>query len=79
MATKEEIAIEMENRIKADVKYFNSALPERYALAWHGYLAGIFEWGLIDIPLYDRLLNLLPEISVPNPILEIFEGRPDED
>lgn len=78
MASKEEIATEMENRIKADIKYFDDDLPERYALAWQGYLAGIFEWGLIDIPHYDHLLNLLPKISDPNPILDIFEGRDDD-
>lgn len=78
MATKEEIAVEMENRIKADIKHFGGELPERYALAWQGYVAGIFEWGLIDIPLYDRLVSLLPVISMPNPILEIFEGRDDD-
>lgn len=78
MASKEEIATEMENRIKADIRHFDNDLPERYALAWQGYLAGIFEWGLIDIPLYDRLLDLLPKISDPNPILEIFEGRDDD-
>ena len=79
MATKQEVADEMVKRVKAEVKHFNGVLPERYTLAWHGYLAAIFEWGLIDIPHYDNLLTLLPKISEPNPVAEIFEGREDED
>ena len=34
------------------------------ALLWHGYLAGLSEWGLIEIHVYERLLKLLPEIGV---------------
>lgn len=77
MATKEEIEEEMESRIIADIKHFKGNLPERYALAWNGYLAGLYEWGLIER--YNYLVNLLPKINKPDPILEIFEGRDDED
>ena len=77
MATKEEIETELEARIEADINHFEGNLPERYALAWNGYLAGLYEWGLIER--YNYLVNLLPVISKPDPILEIFEGRNGED
>lgn len=76
--TKEEVTEMVKSRIKADISHFKGNLPERYSIAWHGYLAGIFECGVIDIPSYDQLVELLPKISEPNPILEIFEGRDDE-
>lgn len=77
MPTKEEIEQELETRIQADINHFKGNLPERYALAWNGYLAGLYEWGLIER--YNHLVGLLPKISKPDPILEIFEGREDED
>ncbi len=77
MATKEEIEKELETRIKADINHFEGDLSERYALAWNGYLAGLYEWGLIER--YHYLVNLLPKISRPDPILEIFEGRDDDE
>lgn len=33
---------------------------EDVVLAWLGYLAGLAEWSLIDIPTHDRLVDLLP-------------------
>ena len=33
------------------------------ALLWHGYLAGLLEWGLIEIHVYDRLSVLLPIVG----------------
>lgn len=77
--TEEEKTGMITSRIRADLKYFQSSLPERYALAWHGYIAGAFECGGLDIASYNKLVNLLPKINNPNPILEIFEGRHDDD
>ena len=76
MTTKGEIEKELEIRIKDDIKHFQGNLPERYALAWNGYLAGLYEWGVIER--YNYLINLLPKINKPDPILEIFEGRDNE-
>lgn len=76
--TNQELAEMIEIRIKADIKHFQGALPERYALAWQGYVAGAFECGGLDVPLYSHLVDLLPKIENPNPILEIFEGRDDD-
>lgn len=44
-------------------------------LVWKGYLAGLYEWNLIDLDTYTRLKKLLPadgniEIS------ELFGGEP---
>lgn len=43
--TKQELAEMIEIRIKSDIRHFQGELPERYALAWHGYVAGVFECG----------------------------------
>lgn len=77
MQSKKEIAEEVANRINKDIKHFNGGLPENYALAWHGYVAGLYEWGVIEH--YDYLSNLLPKVGTPDPILDIFQGRHDED
>lgn len=73
--TKEEIKQLIKYRIEADIKHFNGKLPERYVLAWQGYIAGAFEWGNLEPSDYSYLVDLLPKVEEPNPILEIFEGR----
>ncbi len=73
--TKEEIAKEIKSRINADAQALSGNLPERFALAWHGYLAALLEWQIIGIPQYDELFEVLPEIDDPNPITTIFTGR----
>lgn len=73
--TKEEIAREIKSRIETDVQALGGNLPERFALAWHGYLAALLEWQIIEIPQYDELFEILPEIYEPNPITTIFTGR----
>ncbi len=79
MATKEEIAQEIKIRILADVKHFNNNLPERYSIAWGGYIASLYEWSFITQEHYAELENILPKVSEPDPIAEIFEGRNNED
>lgn len=79
MATADEIANEIASRIKADIKHFKGNLPERYSLAWHGYIASLYEWSFISQESYAKLFNYLPPLSSPNPVAEIFEGRDDED
>ena len=76
---KNEIAVELKNRIERDIKFFKGNLPERYALAWHGYVAGLYEWDVIDLESYGQLVDILPKTSSPDPIVEIFEGRDDEE
>jgi hypothetical protein len=66
---------ELEAWIQADISAFQGRLPERYAIAWHGYLAALVEWQMIAMPLHSKLSNLLPKVSDPNPIMTIFSGR----
>jgi len=75
MATQEEIAKELAKRIRADIEHFEGKLPEKYALAWGGYVAGLYEWGTIDLSYYRGLNDLLPKVSEPDPVAEIFVGR----
>jgi hypothetical protein len=78
MATAEEIGKDTKGRILADLKYFNNNMPERYSIAWGGYIASLYEWSFITQEYFAQLVALLPEISEPNPIAEIFEGRDAE-
>lgn len=75
MSAEQDTAVELEYRIQAEIKAFHGDLPERYALAWHGYLACAQEWGIVDQATYGRLIKLLPNISEPDPIETIFLGR----
>ncbi len=68
---------ELQYRIEMDLAAFHGDMPERNALAWHGYLAGVFEWGIIDLRAYRVLRSMLPRIAPPSPIEVIFLGRPD--
>ena len=73
-----DIEDELNYRIQADVRAFSGDLPERYSLAWRGYLAGLYEWNVINMASYIRLLALLPPVQDPNPITTIFTGREEE-
>lgn len=79
MSTPKEIAEEIKTRIWADKKYFNNSLPERYAIAWGGYIASLYEWSFITQEHFAELESLLPRISEPNPVADIFAGREDGD
>ena len=65
------------NRRYSETTHYGGALPERFAVAWAGYLAAMLDWGLIEISAYDRLTELLPrrESTEEDPILAIFLGR----
>ncbi len=65
---------ELRQRIKKDIAHFQGQLPERYAIAWGGYLAALLEWSVIDIPTYDDLSSLLPQVG-DDPAAEILRGR----
>ena len=70
----QQIALELKKRIEADIAHFGGALPAAYAIAWRGYLAGLLEWGVLDVASYDRVLVLLPEVS-DDPAVAILRGR----
>lgn len=65
MLQENNIESELIYRIEADKKAFNGNMPERYVIAWAGYLAGLLEWSIITITVYERLCSLLPPISAP--------------
>jgi len=65
---------ELRQRIKKDITHFQGQLPERYAIAWRGYLAALLEWSVVDIAAYDDLVALLPAVD-DDPAAEILRGR----
>jgi hypothetical protein len=69
---KTEMVSNIEYRIREQLKAFGNNLPESYAIAWRGYLAGLFEWKLLDYRSYSDLVDLLPLLSEPNPVAHIF-------
>ena len=64
---------ELENRIQRHLSWSSSS--ETVALLWHGYLTGIFEWGLISIEDHRVLSELLPKVGTIE-VDEIFSGEP---
>lgn len=65
---------ELRHRITLDIDHYQGALPERFAIAWHAYLAGLLEWGILDISAYDELVALLPAVE-DDPVAVILLGR----
>jgi hypothetical protein len=70
----QEIGSELEYRIHKDIEHFGGNLPERFAIAWRAYLAGLLEWGVVDIPTYDTLLSTIPSVA-DDPAVAILRGR----
>jgi hypothetical protein len=68
------IEAELRERIQADRSHFGGTLPERYAIAWRAYLAGLMEWGVIEVSVFDRLTVFLPEVA-DDPSVQIMLGR----
>ena len=77
--TAEEMTKDIEGRILADINHFEGDLPERYSIAWNGYIASLYEFSIIGQEHYAKLSKLLPKVEPPDPILDIFEGRHDDD
>ncbi len=66
---------EIRPRIQNHINTFDGNLSEDYIIAWNGYLAALYEWGVINGHSYDVLISMMPPISNPNPVLTIFSGR----
>jgi hypothetical protein len=64
---------ELQNRITRHLKW--RPLSCEVALIWHGYLAGLLEWGRIEIDVFSRLSALLPHIGNKE-ICELFADEP---
>jgi hypothetical protein len=47
-------------------------------IAWRAYLAGVYEWSIMESPRYFQLRALLPEVE-DDPVLQIFDGHGDDD
>jgi hypothetical protein len=73
----QQVFSDVKSRLQAEAAYFNGAIPERVALVWDGYIAALLEWGLISVPQYDGLSDLLPKIP-DNPVLAIFLRRAEK-
>jgi len=69
-----QVANELAERLARDVAFFEGTMPERNALAWRGYLAGLLEWGVLDPAGHDRLVARLPDIP-DDPVNDILLGR----
>ena len=69
----QDIPKELEKRIQRAIESHGGALPERDALVWHGYLAGLLEWGLLTPAEHAHLTVLLPRIE-QNPVVAILLG-----
>jgi len=52
---------ELRNRITRQLEWRDSS--DTVALIWHGYLTALLEWGLIEVPIFDRLTDLLPRVG----------------
>jgi hypothetical protein len=46
-----------------------------FAIIWRGYLSGLYEWGLIELDVYERLIALLPKVGVKEQV-ELFADEP---
>jgi hypothetical protein len=67
---------ELRGRIQRDIDHFGGQLPERLALVWDGYIAGLLEWGLVSVADHARLSELLLKLP-DNPVISVFLGRPE--
>ena len=65
---------EIKARIQSEKDCFGGILPERVALVWDGYLAGLLEWGLITPSEHKQFSDMLPEI-LNNPVMRVFLGH----
>jgi len=74
--SSQDIEAELKTRIRRDIAFYDGNLPERFSVAWRAYLAGILEWGIIEVSSYDELLKLLPDVE-DNPAVAILKGRED--
>lgn len=52
--------IDLYNRIVGQLERSGG---DSVALLWKGYLAGLFEWGLIDFDVYSRLVDVIPAVG----------------
>ncbi|WP_198363575.1 hypothetical protein [Burkholderia ubonensis] len=64
--------LELRERIERHIS--RRGAIDAVVLIWHGYLTGLFEWGVIELDVFERLSALLPTIGR----VEIVELSLDE-
>lgn len=64
---------ELRNRIARQLEWRKGS--DSVAIIWRGYLAALFEWGLLEFPVYDRLCEPLRPIAIEE-LHELFSGEP---
>lgn len=62
-------AEELRNRILRQLEWRGPTVE--VASMWRGYLAALFEWGLLELSDYESLTDLLPFIGIKE-IAELF-------
>lgn len=64
---------ELRDRITRQLEWRGKS--DTVALIWHGYLAGLVEWGLLEFNTYVRLTELLPIVGSKEKS-ELFADEP---
>lgn len=77
LAESDRIFANVHFRIQEQIDHFGGTLPERHAIAWAGFLAALSEEGLLAQQHYASLMDMLPEISAPNPVRDLFVFEPN--
>ncbi|CRY38800.1 hypothetical protein [Burkholderia pseudomallei] len=66
---------ELELRERIERQISRRGASDTVVLIWHGYLTGLFEWGLIELDVFERLSALLPTIGRVE-LIELSLGEP---
>lgn len=64
---------ELRNRITRQLGWRGAT--NTVVLLWHGYLAALLEWGVIEVHVYDSLSKLLPPVGSKEQS-ELFADEP---
>ena len=57
------IARDLRRRIQQDKDFFGGSLPDRFTIAWRGYLTGLNDWKLLTDEDYHSLMITLPSVE----------------
>jgi hypothetical protein len=64
---------ELRNRITRQIEWRGST--NEVALIWHGYLAALLEWGVIEEDVFKNISALLPDVGYKE-LHELFLDEP---
>lgn len=67
--------MQAQTRLRTTMTTMTADQREPYTLAWWGYLAGLFDQGMLAWGTYFTLIEVFPAIVQPDPISDIFRGR----